>query len=207
MINKTQSFYLQCVLIIGLIFLAVPSFAQKEKPSLNRTKIVEQYLTEFGDGSLKNYPKIQEAIIGALNQLPLPVFLSVTDRKHPIIFIVNITSGIAKYANSTEFNQEKGKPPAFKKGFYMIKLGDELEGVGTVTAIKGIVAHEIAHRYLNHLQMEFNCNMERDANREIRSWGFEKEYLAAKELFGAKHKGDSPCHDEELEKATKTSDQ
>jgi len=118
----------------------------------------------------------------------------VTNRRRPIIFLHSYSSGIARYANSTEFIVEKNDPPIFQDGFFIIILGDELNVADDIQAIEGIILHEITHRYLEHLSAEeLGCQMEREANRLVKQWGYEKEYLLASETFGAKKKGDSPC--------------
>ena len=48
--------------------------------------------------------------------------------------------------------------------------------------------------------------MEREANRLVKEWGYELEYNRASEVFGAKHKGDSPCVNYFTEKEANNSD-
>jgi hypothetical protein len=158
-------------------------------------------MREFVSGSLKYYPNIIQAIEDALNKLPDEVYEKVTHRARPIIFVNSISSGIARFAHSTQFVMEPGDPPTFTDGFYLIILGDELDGQNTA-AIEGIILHETAHRYLDHLSRPAsNCDMEREANRLIKSWGYEEEYKAASQSFGAKQKGDSPCADEMMKES------
>lgn len=63
-------------------------------------------------------------------------------------------------------------------------ISDELSG-GTPAAIEGIVAHELAHRVLEHIQRgHVSCTAEREANQLIKSWGFGEEYKSASAEFG-----------------------
>ena len=115
-----------------------------------------------------------------------------------MIFVDVLTSGIARTANAVQFTMRKDDPPTFQKGFYLIKLGDNLEDASDVEAIEGVIFHELAHRILEHLSSgKFSCDMEREANRLVKKWGFEKEYTKASGEFGHKEPGDSPCHDQE----------
>jgi len=163
----------------------------------SRREQAKRYVDEFADGRFRvSYPKIYQALIDAFTKLPEDVFVEVTDRDRPMIFVLAITSGIARYANSTEFILREFDPPTFKDGFYIVVLGDELEGTADSKAIEGVVLHETAHRYLEHLRAEeFSCEMELETNRLVREWGFEGEYKKASGAFGSKAPGDSPCSD------------
>lgn len=163
----------------------------------DRQEVVAEYLSEFtSSGILFSYPNIHAALKNALNKLPQEVFWEVTHRSRPIIFMDYLTSGIGRFANSTEFFMRPHDPPAFAQGFYMIKLSDEVENASP-EEIEGLILHEIAHRTLEHLHSKkISCDMEREANMLVKSWGFEQEFLKAKERFGSKEKGDSPCQDE-----------
>ncbi len=87
-------------------------------------------------------------------------------------------------------------PLTFQNGFYLTTLSDELNDAPDPEAIEGILFHEMAHRYLEHLRAEeFSCEMEREANRLVKQWGFETEYQKASQTLGSKKKGDSPCQD------------
>ncbi len=171
---------------------AAPALAGK-----NRGEQAKRYVDEFADGRFRvSYPKIYKALIDAFTRLPGDVFAEVTDRDRPMIFVLAITSGIARYANSTEFILRESDPPTFKDGFYIVVLGDELEDAADPKAIEGVVLHETAHRYLEHLRAkEFSCEMERQTNRLVKEWGFEGEYKKASGAFGSKAPGDSPCSD------------
>ncbi|MBF0123185.1 MAG: hypothetical protein HQL21_07275 [Candidatus Omnitrophica bacterium] len=79
----------------------------------------------------------------------------------------------------------------------LIKLRDALVD-GSSDAIMGIVAHEIAHRVLDHLRRnDVSCQAERETNRLIKSWGFAKEFEAASKEFGKAKVGDgvATCQD------------
>lgn len=162
-----------------------------------RPSQVEAYLDEFAAAEFKTvYPRIYQALTNALNKLPEEVYLDVTGRASPVIFINSITSGIARFANSKEFYFKGDEPPAFQEGFYLVVLGDELNNTENIEAIEGVILHELAHDFLKHLRApKHNCDMEREANRLVKSWGYAKEYEQASEAFGAKHPGDSPCAD------------
>lgn len=170
----------------------------------DRPELVKEYLGEFASGNILGYfGNIRTALQSALGKLPNDVFLSVTERSRPTLFVDVYTTGIARYANALEFNMREDDAPVFQNGFYLIKLGDELDKVSDPQAIEGIIFHELAHRVLNHLNTQGeSCDMEREANRMVKQWGFEKEFLKAKEAFGSKQKGDlpagrqdSPCSD------------
>ncbi|MGE0267327.1 MAG: hypothetical protein AB7S78_02565 [Candidatus Omnitrophota bacterium] len=181
----------------GFLLNCNPVHAQESASLSERQKQVEAYLTEFAAAEFRAvYPRIYQALINALNKLPEEVFVDVTDRASPVIFINSITSGIARYANSKEFYFNDGDLPALQDGFYLVILGDELNNSEHVGAIEGVILHELAHDFLKHLRApKHNCEMEREANRLVKSWGYAKEYEQASEAFGAKHPGDSPCAD------------
>ena len=163
----------------------------------SRAQLIDAYYREFVSASIRlDYPQIDTALRAVLTKLPEDAFRVVINRRRPILFLTNITSGIARYANATEFTVEEKDPPTFTKGFYIIILGDELNTIADPEAIEGILFHEIAHRYLDHLKStKHPCEREKEANRLVKSWGFEKEFLKAKKAFGSKEKGDSPCQD------------
>ncbi len=162
-----------------------------------RSEIVDEYLSEFASGGLmRSYPNISKALVNAMNHLPEEAFFKVTDRKKPLVFLDVITSGIARYANATQMRLRADDPPAFQDGFYVIKLGDELNN-GDAKAIEGVILHEIIHDYLDHLNgAPVTCDTERQTNRLLKEWGFEENWQMASDQFGAKNKSDSPCFDE-----------
>ena len=163
----------------------------------SRQEAVKEYLEEFSEGSLEGvFPNIYKAIENVFRKIPAEVFDKVTNRDRPVIFTVHFTKGNGRYAQSINYTVEEDDPPTFKEGFYMIKLGDLLNNTNDVEAIEGIVYHELAHRYLEHHQLQqMTCEHEREANHLVKEWGFEKEFLKAKEKFGSKSKEDSPCFD------------
>jgi len=170
----------------------------------DREEMAKQYLSEFAGGNLLfSYPKVREALLNALQKLPLDIYLTVTDRRRPILFIDYYTGGIARYAGSLEFTMRETDPPTtFENGFYIIRLGDGLNDATSSEAIEGIVLHEIMHRLLEHLKNEGQahpCELEKEANQKLKELGFERAYAKASEEFGAKEKGDSPCTDILLE--------
>jgi len=169
------------------------------KWSLNdREEMAKQYLSEFASGNiLHNYPKVRTALLNALQKLPLDVYLTVTERARPIIFIDYYTDGIAQYAGSMEFSMRETDPPTLDDGFFIIRLGDGLNDATDIEAIEGIVLHETAHRFLEHLRNteKHPCEREIEANRLVKEWGYEEEYKKASEEFGAKTEGDSPCQE------------
>jgi len=164
----------------------------------DREEMAKQYLSEFASGNLiHNYPKVRAALLSTLQRLPQDIFLTITERQRPILFIDYYTGGIAQYAGSLEFTMREDDPPTFENGFYIIRLGDGLNDATTPEAISGIVAHEIAHRTLEHLKNKekHSCELEIEANQLIKEWGFEEEYAKASEEFGSKKEGDSPCQE------------
>ena len=170
----------------------------------DREELIDQYLSEFVSGGLRfQYKNTSQALKNALNGLPWDVLLTVTDRQRPIIFLDYYTSGIARFASASEYTMRDIDPPAFQNGFYIIKLGEDLDAAPNTKAIEGVILHEIAHRILGHLQRgKFSCEFEREANRLVKSWGFEEEFQEAQKTFGSKEKGDSPCQDENIPPAS-----
>ncbi|MCA9401133.1 MAG: hypothetical protein KC713_05865 [Candidatus Omnitrophica bacterium] len=161
-----------------------------------RSEIVDEFASEFIPGGLiRGYPKTFEAIRNVLNKLPEEPFKKVIDRGRPVIFLDVASGGIARYANAIDFYFRPGDPAAFEKGFYLIKLGEELEEADDVQQIEGIIAHELTHHVLDHLRGPVDCDTEREANRLVKKWGFEEELKKASERFGAKKPEDSPCYE------------
>jgi len=159
----------------------------------DRAEVVEEYLGEFCSRAfIEGVPKIGDAIRDVLLRIPDDAFLKITDRERPVLFTEVYDSGTAQFANTAEIIAEEGDAPAFTKGLTIIKLSTALDSAKTATPIKGIVAHELAHRYLEHaIKGNLSCESEREANRLIKSWGFEKEYEQASEQFGHKKTGGS----------------
>lgn len=185
------------VILILTLFIISPSASETQLKTDEND--ISLYMREFVSAELYNYPNILEAIKHTLQKLPKDVYTEVTARERPVVFLPTISTGIARYARSHQFLVEPDDTPTFIDGFYLILLGDELNNKNNVPAVSGIIAHEIAHRYLEHLtERKDMCDMEREANRLIKQWGFEKEFEAASDLFGAKKKSDSPCYEEKL---------
>lgn len=182
-------------ILLGTGLFSPVLYASESKTLLKRQKQVEAYLDEFAAAEFKTvYPRIYQALQNALTKLPDEVFRDVTNRKSPVVFVNTISTGIARYAHSTEFYFKEGDRRAFHDGFYLMVLGDELNNTADVEAIEGVILHELAHDYLKHLRApKHNCEMEREANRLVKNWGYAKEYEKASETFGAKVPGDSPC--------------
>ena len=69
--------------------------------------------------------------------------------------------------------------------------GTALNTADSSDAIVGVVAHELAHRYLEHFKRaKKNCTLEKEANQLIQKWGFKEEFVQAKKFFGH-HDGES----------------
>jgi hypothetical protein len=93
---------------------------------------------------------------------------------------------MGKWANSAGIFVEPNDPPTFTKGIWIVKLNTQMNEVNSVEAIEGVVLHELAHKVLEHQGGTFNPEIEREANRLVKKWGFERQFLKAKEFFGAK---------------------
>jgi len=154
----------------------------------DRPEIVREYLGEFSfyqDPSL-----IYRATKDVLLRMPYKDFLYVTNRQRPVLFTEFYDSGTARFASSSEFIVTKDDPPCCSEGFTIIKLGMALGIATTPGPVEAVVAHEIAHRVLEHIKNgDVSCDAERASNRLIIKWGFKKELRAASKLFGQR-KGD-----------------
>ena len=154
-----------------------------------RAKAVDAYLAEFSAGSFMN-SKIGPAIRDVMMRLPEDALRKVMDRRRPVLFVDVYSSGTSRFASSSEVIVTEKDVPVFQQGMTLIKVSDAL-AEGSSEAIKGIVAHEIAHRVLDHLRLNHvSCQAEREANRLIKSWGFIKEFEAASKEFGNAKVGD-----------------
>lgn len=188
-----------CLLVLICLFnlALVPACPAQEAEHNER---IINYMKEFVSGDLLHQKKTRTAIEQVLSNLPDEAADRLLSRDFPILFIMSYTTTIARFARAQAFFVEPDDPPHFAEGLYIITLADELESKGTVEAIAGIVAHELAHKYLEHLRAPTStCEMERQANNLIKSWGFEDAFVQAKDLFGAKHKSDSRCYEESEE--------
>lgn len=164
----------------------------------NRGEVIDEYLGEFSSMAFKNaFPTIYAAIHDVLERIPYEDFLKISDRRRPILFTEVFDSGTAKFANSSEIISLPDDAPAFQDGLTIIKLSTGLNETQNQHAIEGVLAHEIAHRVLEHVRNgKRTCEAEREANAKIREWGFGKEYDEASQAFGHKAVGEpSPCQD------------
>ena len=169
------------------------SVARQDK---DRAQVVEKYLDEFC--SLQGFPVIYTAIKDVLQRMPYKDFLTVTNRRRPVLFVEFYDSGTARFASSQEFIVSKGDKRCCQEGFTIIKLGLGLAQAKTSDAIEGVVAHELAHRVLDHIrQGHTDCNAERAANALIKTWGFTKEFEEASKMFGHKEGDPAPCQEKE----------
>ena len=154
----------------------------------DRPEMIKEYLAEFSfyqDPSL-----IYKAIKDVMQRMPYKDFLYVTNRQRPILFTEFYNEGTARFASSSEFIVTSDDPPCCTGGFTIIKLGMSLGMATSPGPIEGVVAHEIAHRVLEHIKNgDVSCDAERASNHLIMKWGFKKEFKEASKLFGQK-KGD-----------------
>lgn len=155
----------------------------------DRPEVIREYLGEYcSQGIVHGLPKTHSAIIEALSKIPWDVFLKITGRSRPVLFTEYHYTGVGRFANSSEISSTPDDAPSFQDGFTLIKLSAELEDRGSREAIEGVVLHELAHRVLDHArtrQGRSPCEIEKEANGLVKSWGFEVQYLAAKETFGS----------------------
>jgi hypothetical protein len=163
----------------------------------DRQEAINEYVPEFVSGQFaQDDAKIGRAIEDVLKRMPFEDFLKVTDRRRPVIFTETWDSGTARFANSTEFVVGEDDIACCQEGFTLLKLSLSLNQAKTPDAIKGIVAHELAHRVLDHIKNgHVSCNAEREANALIQKWGFKKELKEAGQLFGHKEGDPAPCQE------------
>ncbi len=169
----------------------------------HREEIVREYLGEFcSQAFLQGFPKIHAAIHNVLLKIPMEVFRSITDRSRPVLFTEYHTTGTGRFANSGEIISTPDDALAFQRGLTIVKLSTELEDADDEQAIEGVIFHELAHRYLEHARRPARtCEMEREANRLVKEWGFGNEYAKAKARFGHnEQEGKEPCSDENEKK-------
>jgi hypothetical protein len=150
-----------------------------------RAQMVDAYLSEFcSDALLKT--QIGEAIREVLMRLPSEALVKVFDRRRPVLFTEEFDAGTAKFASSSEIIVGPKDQPAFQEGMTILKLSTALNN-GPKEATMGIVAHELAHRVLDHVRRgQTTCKAEREANRLVKAWGFTEEFKAASDSFGEK---------------------
>jgi hypothetical protein len=188
------------LVLLSAFFLNVPVWAAAT-PDHNRPEVIEKYLGEFC--AFERSSTIYKAIENVLERMPYQDFLTVTNRQRPVIFTEFYDSGTARFASSSEFIVLPGDAPCCKEGFTIVKLGLSLGVSRTKEPIEAVVAHELAHRVLDHIRKgNVNCDAERRSNVLIKKWGFQKEFQEASRIFGQK-KGD-PAGCQEVPPKTKT---
>ena len=168
-----------------------------------RSEAIKEYLNEFC--FYQDPDVIYRAIKDVLLRMPYKDFLNVTNRQRPVIFTEFYNEGTARFASSSEFMVAPNAPACCREGFTLIKLGMSLGLSRTPGPIEGVVAHELAHRVLDHIRKgNVNCDAERASNALIKKWGFKKEFKEASKLFGQK-KGDPAACQERSSSTSKTS--
>ena len=160
----------------------------------DRAAVIKEYLAEFC--SFQEPSVIYTAIKNVLQRMPYKDFLNVTNRQRPVIFTEFYDSGTARFASSSEFMVLPGDRPCCKEGFTIIKLGLSLELSSRPGPIEAVVAHELAHRVLDHIKKgNVNCDAERRSNALIKRWGFKEEFQEASRLFGQKKGDPAACQE------------
>ena len=185
-------------LIVFLLFALLIHYP-KLVFSDDRPMSAKAYLNEFcsiGEDSI-----IYKAIFNVLLKMPYKDYLYITNRQRPVIFVDYSVDGTSRFASSTEFLVGPNDPPCCQEGFTLIKLGQGLGAAKTPQAIEGVVAHEIAHRVLEHIKTgHVDCHAERAANQLIKQWGFSKEFAEAKKLFGTRKGDPAGCQEASAKK-------
>ncbi len=177
-------------LIIFLICTIGCGGTQRLNPLIveQREMMVDRYMAEFSSGVFKE-SKIGPAIREVLMRLPVDDLRTVMNRRRPVVFVEAYDAGTARFVSSSEMILTKKDAPAFQEGMTIVKISTGLES-GSADAIKGIVAHELAHRVLDHVRSgKVSCQSEREANHLVKSWGFVKEYEAASKEYGRAKEG------------------
>lgn len=155
----------------------------------DRREVTREYMGEFCSEALLNSPKIRSAIRDVFERIPEEIFLFVTRRDFPALFVEYYTKGNPRLSNSGEVRILKDDPPTFGKGIWIVKINSELEQIADKAAVEAIVAHELAHRVLRQApEKNDTAEKERAANRLIKKWGFEKEFLSARALSRSSEK-------------------
>ena len=125
-----------------------------------RAKVVDAYLAEFSDPSFMA-SQIGPAIRDVMMRLPQEALKTVMDRRRPVLFVDVYSSGTGRFASSSEVIVTEKDVPAFQRGMTLIKINDAI-AEGPSEAVRGIVAHEIAHRVLDHVRRgHVSCQSER----------------------------------------------
>ncbi len=175
---------------ISILFLSgCVSVSNLDRLSIDkRAHQIKQYLSEFSS-PVFNHSHIAEAINDVMMRLPEKDLENILNRRRPVVFVEVYDEGTAKYVSSSELIMTAQDKPAFQEGMTLIKISTALEQ-GSKEAVMGIVAHELAHRVLDHVRRgRVTCQSEREANQLIKSWGFETEYKAASTEFGRMKEG------------------
>ncbi len=164
----------------------------------NRDEVVKEYLGEFcSQGIIHGMPNIYAALTAVLRRIPLNAFLQVTNRRRPILITEYYDSGTARFANTSEIVSSNDDAPAGDQGLTIIKLSSALNEAASPSPIEGVLAHELAHRVLDHARKgRVTCREEREANQLIKQWGFSDEYTEASRFFGHKPGDPASCRDE-----------
>ncbi len=164
----------------------------------DRDEVVDEYLGEFcSQGIIRGMPKIYAALKEVLRRISLPDFLNVTDRRRPVLVTEYYDSGTARFANTSEIISSAEDAPAGEMGLTIIKLSSALNDADSPLPIEGVLAHELAHRVLDHARKgRVTCNAEREANGKVRQWGFAEEFKAASKMFGHKEGEPVSCREE-----------
>ncbi|MBF0531762.1 MAG: hypothetical protein HQL23_01555 [Candidatus Omnitrophica bacterium] len=177
----------------GLLSFHIQNGKVQEWLTNSRKEAVREYLDEFCGPSGKVYMAIQNV----LERIPFADFVTVTDRRRPVVFTEYYAGGTARFGNSSEIIASPEYAPAFENGFTLIKLSTALDDLAKSTApIEGVIAHELAHRVLEHiLKGNVSCDAEREANALVKKWGFAAEYQAARKIFGRKRGEPKSCRE------------
>lgn len=175
------------IFLTGGLGCSVP---QRLNPLMDeqRAMMVNRYMAEFSSGVFKG-SNIGPAIREVLMRLPADDLKTVMNRRRPVVFVEAYDAGTARFVSSSEMILTKNDVPAFQEGMTIVKISTALEN-GSPEAIQGIVAHELAHRVLDHVRLgKVSCQSEREANHLVKSWGFIKEYEAASKEYGRAREG------------------
>lgn len=165
----------------------------------DRDEVLNEYAGEFcSQGIARGMPRIFTALKEVLRRMPLSDFLNVTDRHRPVLFTEYYDSGTARFANTSEIMTSDDDAVAADKGMTIIKLSSALNEADSPAPVEGVLAHELAHRVLDHARKgRVSCKEEREANRLIKQWGFTEEFKEASRLFGHKEGDPVSCHEDD----------
>ncbi|MBF0593577.1 MAG: hypothetical protein HQL22_01270 [Candidatus Omnitrophica bacterium] len=166
----------------------------------DRPEVIEEYMGEFCSPSFSSQggmPRMYAAISDVLLRIPLEAFLKVTDRRHPVLFTEVYDAGTARFANTAEIISSEDDAPAFQGGMAIIKLSTAFNEAATPAPIEGVIAHELAHRVLEHVRIVHKtCDLERQANALVKQWGFVDEYKQASLMFGHREGDAASCKED-----------